>query len=950
MPGNPNYMEPVVTASTPGAVWEPQSGGPRGDVGHWRMPTVEESAAAKLKAQQAALPANIQAAITSGQLIPQYSMTSTGNGRNGAGEVASGIASFTSPGPNDTTYTYDAAGNKTGQFQNQHGGGGFFDRIFSGVSDFIADPSKATTNFFENPGVKEAAIAAAMYYGIPMLAEAAGAGAAGAGTLGAAEGALTAAEIAALPGLSLAEAGTFATLGEMSGALSSAEIAQLPGLTGLTGAGANMAALTPAALESLVGTAGYGLNASALDAAIAAGINPAIVGAGATGIAALPTAAELVASGTTSGGTLPTALGNEAVASGMAPGSLGAAANAAGVLTPTQLAAAAGTGGLGALTGADALAAKLAASSNEAVASGLSPGSVGAAQAAAGTLTAAELAAAAGTLPATTGIPNVLDAASTASKAKSLYDKLTGSAGTVAGGLGLAALLASLNKGQGTDDSYKGTIPEFTASRTQMPLSDTQPSIGGKPYRPGQGGITYFSPITYSPSAQSGFSGGFSEPTSQSVQPLAQSEQISTPAIQPFARLSQPPGSSQIGAALATLPMEQNAAALGGGLSGLMPSIAPTMSEEQYGNQPWGGAVGTTRPSYTDYVNNLKENIGEQVPSALGGGLSGLLAAQGIGGIGSLVPNASPGLYGGVEPGSQTYEQYAAENEQRLAGHRAAARDSNISTDEYIAPTASRENWQKSQISPESRLANGGNVIGEKMNYSLYPQKFAEGGSVSGSLHLDVPINSGQGAQGAYPSVGGGAYPSRENNIGQGGIVPQGNLPQLAGLGALGGNPLMAGGNQMPQGQQMGLGGLYGGSAPSQPPAQDLMVGGSPQQNTMPQEQSMGLPSAQSLNMANGGSVPGQYNLGSYSDGGRLLKGPGDGVSDSIPAIIGQKQPARLATGEFVVPARIVSELGNGSTEAGAQRLYEMMKRVQQTRRKTKNVAANTNAAKYLPA
>ena len=93
----------------------------------------------------------------------------------------------------------------------------------------------------------------------------------------------------------------------------------------------------------------------------------------------------------------------------------------------------------------------------------------------------------------------------------------------------------------------------------------------------------------------------------------------------------------------------------------------------------------------------------------------------------------------------------------------------------------------------------------------------------------------------------------------------------------------------------------------------------------------------------------GMSNLGGYSDGGRLLKGPGDGVSDSIPATIGGKQPARLATGEFVVPARIVSELGNGSTEAGAKKLYAMMDRVQKARRKTKNVAADTKAHKYLP-
>jgi hypothetical protein len=96
-----------------------------------------------------------------------------------------------------------------------------------------------------------------------------------------------------------------------------------------------------------------------------------------------------------------------------------------------------------------------------------------------------------------------------------------------------------------------------------------------------------------------------------------------------------------------------------------------------------------------------------------------------------------------------------------------------------------------------------------------------------------------------------------------------------------------------------------------------------------------------------------QYNLGGYSDGGRLLKGPGDGVSDDIPAMIGQKQPARLADGEFVIPARIVSEIGNGSTDAGAKRLYAMMDRVQAKRQKSAKkgkFAMNTKAEKELPA
>jgi hypothetical protein len=94
-------------------------------------------------------------------------------------------------------------------------------------------------------------------------------------------------------------------------------------------------------------------------------------------------------------------------------------------------------------------------------------------------------------------------------------------------------------------------------------------------------------------------------------------------------------------------------------------------------------------------------------------------------------------------------------------------------------------------------------------------------------------------------------------------------------------------------------------------------------------------------------------NLGGYSDGGRLLRGPGDGVSDSIPASIGDRQPARLADGEFVVPARIVSEIGNGSTEAGARKLYAMMDRVQHARKKSigkGKVAVNSKAEKLLPA
>ena len=102
-------------------------------------------------------------------------------------------------------------------------------------------------------------------------------------------------------------------------------------------------------------------------------------------------------------------------------------------------------------------------------------------------------------------------------------------------------------------------------------------------------------------------------------------------------------------------------------------------------------------------------------------------------------------------------------------------------------------------------------------------------------------------------------------------------------------------------------------------------------------------------NTPNQNYAAGGTTLGGYSDGGRMLKGPGDGMSDNIPATIGGKQPARLADGEFVVPADVVSHLGNGSTDAGAKRLYSMMDKVRKARTGTKKQGKQIKAEKYLP-
>jgi len=107
--------------------------------------------------------------------------------------------------------------------------------------------------------------------------------------------------------------------------------------------------------------------------------------------------------------------------------------------------------------------------------------------------------------------------------------------------------------------------------------------------------------------------------------------------------------------------------------------------------------------------------------------------------------------------------------------------------------------------------------------------------------------------------------------------------------------------------------------------------------------------------MAGGGSVPrfaggGLGSLQQYAVGGKLVNGAGDGMSDDIKANISGVQEARLADGEFVIPADVVSHLGNGSTDAGAKQLYAMMDRIRKARTGRSRQAPEVNARKYMPA
>jgi hypothetical protein len=126
---------------------------------------------------------------------------------------------------------------------------------------------------------------------------------------------------------------------------------------------------------------------------------------------------------------------------------------------------------------------------------------------------------------------------------------------------------------------------------------------------------------------------------------------------------------------------------------------------------------------------------------------------------------------------------------------------------------------------------------------------------------------------------------------------------------------------------------------------------GSEFEDSMPE----GQITIEELGMAGGGMIPrfSQGGIGSlqqYAVGGKLLNGAGDGMSDDIKANINGTQEARLADGEFVIPADVVSHLGNGSTDAGAKQLYAMMDRIRKARTGRTKQAPEVEARKYMPA
>jgi len=298
----------------------------------------------------------------------------------------------------------------------------------------------------------------------------------------------------------------------------------------------------------------------------------------------------------------------------------------------------------------------------------------------------------------------------------------------------------------------------------------------------------------------------------------------------------------------------------------------------------------------------------------------------------ALEPYKAPGPEYGKAAGGLTsfaiggpVEQMSAQN---ALGNNAMYPQSQIQAPMYSNPMAQRP-------MPSPVVTAGGDAAVDPYTGE---QKFAKGGKTTGEYKYDFDPKTQQFTQTAAP------VPVRLDGLFNS-VASHAAAPAPAPAKPF--VPVVSGGIQQP---------INSYSAPRQSNEQIAAPINIPAYQTP--EQQLGLEDFYARMNQRLGQMGGQgyaagggvSSLGSYSDGGRMLKGPGDGMSDSIPAQIGEHQPARLADSEFVIPADVVSHLGNGSTDAGAKQLYAMMDRVRKARTGTKKQGKQINPTKFMPA
>jgi hypothetical protein len=251
----------------------------------------------------------------------------------------------------------------------------------------------------------------------------------------------------------------------------------------------------------------------------------------------------------------------------------------------------------------------------------------------------------------------------------------------------------------------------------------------------------------------------------------------------------------------------------------------------------------------------------------------------------------------------------------------------------------------------------------ELLNSTATPPSF-------GSQVMSGDFSGAIDTAGTNISNAGTNFNTQMSNAGQG-------IKNLTGLGETtmtSGDALKAAGSQFGSGSASAIyGGVTGGMALDEMETQKLQADLANAKSQDEYNEIMGRIEASKqrgiaamranpYQFAYGGSVDDEVgfdNFNNYMSGGiasmakggmapKFLSGGGDGMSDDIPATINGKQPARLADGEFVIPADVVSHLGNGSSKAGAKQLYSMMDKVRTARTGNKKQGKQINPNKFL--
>jgi len=363
--------------------------------------------------------------------------------------------------------------------------------------------------------------------------------------------------------------------------------------------------------------------------------------------------------------------------------------------------------------------------------------------------------------------------------------------------------------------------------------------------------------------------------------------------------------------------------------------------------------------------------------------------------------SADVGIYYDQDPDTRYQDPFTA----------AQIRQAKVNQRAYVSPPAAKRPTPMGQLqmaSVKPRKQGGDDVEAARGGIM---QSYADGGVTGeGNLNLQIPLNLGSGGGGGGGAAGGGF--GGYTPVGGGNVNPNTGGGGFGGLGGGGKPPGGIGGMLQGIAGLLGNNGYDARAVAANPQGfmddmrqmdmfshgpNPFMGGGSSRLSQPGQDDNMIAPAVMNYqdviggrgNMLRGGSQPtmgggmmykdAQYrperdarpfhdiqtapsygntfaqggitSLGGYASGGnpRLLRGPGDGMSDNIPATINGRQPARLADGEFVIPADVVSHLGNGSTEAGAKQLHAMMDKVRSARTGNKKQGKQIVAEKYLP-